>query len=398
MKITQIYELVNDATKGILGETEVIQEDLSNVVDVGVAIVNSDNLDNYVKKLVNHIGKVIFQERLYAGGVPSVLMDAWEYGSILEKVTAELPDATESDSWKLTNGVDYSPDVFYQPTVSAKFFNSKTTFEIPLSFTEMQVKESFSNANQLNGFLSMLTTSVNNSMTVKMDALIMRTIANMIGETVYNGLTTCVPGDDPETDPDVCTTDLTGTSVKAINLLNLYNDKYATTLAADAALTDAGFIRFSTYTMGLYVDRMARISTLFNVGGKERFTPKDLQHVVLLSDFAKASDTFLLSDAFNSDKVTLPKHETVPYWQGCGTTYDFDSVSTVNIKTSVGNVIDVPGVLGVIFDRDALGVTNLDNRVTTNYNPKAEFYTNFYKFDAGYYNDLDENFIVFFVG
>lgn len=392
MKITQIYELVNDATKGILGETEVIQEDLSNVVDVGVAIVNSDNLDNYVKKLVNHIGKVIFQERLYAGGVPSVLMDAWEYGSILEKVTAELPDATESDSWKLTNGVDYSPDVFYQPTVSAKFFNSKTTFEIPLSFTEMQVKESFSNANQLNGFLSMLTTSVNNSMTVKMDALIMRTIANMIGETVYNGLTTCVG------DPEVCTTDLTGTSVKAINLLNLYNDKYATTLAADAALTDAGFIRFSTYTMGLYVDRMARISTLFNVGGKERFTPKDLQHVVLLSDFAKASDTFLLSDAFNSDKVTLPKHETVPYWQGCGTTYDFDSVSTVNIKTSVGNVIDVPGVLGVIFDRDALGVTNLDNRVTTNYNPKAEFYTNFYKFDAGYYNDLDENFIVFFVG
>ena len=392
MKITQIYELVNDATKGILGETEVIQEDLSNVVDVGVAIVNSDNLDNYVKKLVNHIGKVIFQERLYAGGVPSVLMDAWEYGSILEKVTAELPDATESDSWKLTNGVDYSPDVFYQPTVSAKFFNSKTTFEIPLSFTEMQVKESFSNANQLNGFLSMLTTSVNNSMTVKMDALIMRTIANMIGETVYNGLTTC------EGDPEVCTTDLTGTSVKAINLLNLYNEKYTTTLAADAALTDAGFIRFSTYTMGLYVDRMARISTLFNVGGKERFTPKDLQHVVLLSDFAKASDTFLLSDAFNSDKVTLPKHETVPYWQGCGTTYDFDSVSTVNIKTSVGNVIDVPGVLGVIFDRDALGVTNLDNRVTTNYNPKAEFYTNFYKFDAGYYNDLDENFIVFFVG
>jgi len=397
MKITQIYTLVNDATKGILGETEVIQEDLSNVVDVGKAIVNSDNLDSYVKKLVNHIGKVIFQERLYAGGVPSVLMDAWEFGSILEKVTAELPDATESDSWKLTNGANYSPDVFYQPTVSAKFFNSKTTFEIPLSFTEMQVKESFSNANQLNGFLSMLTTSVNNSMTVKMDALIMRTIANMIGETVYNGLTTCVPGAE-EGDPDVCTTDLTGTSVKAINLLNLYNVKYTTTLTADAALTDAGFIRFATYTMGLYVDRMSRISTLFNVGGKERFTPKDLQHVVLLSDFAKASDTFLLSDAFNSDKVTLPKHETVPYWQGCGTMYDFESVSTVNIKTSVGNVIDVPGVLGVIFDRDALGVTNLDNRVTTNYNPKAEFYTNFYKFDAGYYNDLDENFIVFFVG
>jgi len=397
MQVTQIYSIVNEATKGILGETAVLSEDLSNVVDIGKAIGDLDSIDTYVKKLVNHIGKVVFQERLYAGGVPSVLMDSWEFGSILEKISAELPDATESDSWKLANGVNYSPDVFYQPTVSAKFFNSKTTFEIPLSFTEMQVKESFSNANQLNGFLSMLTTSVQNSMTVKLDSLIMRTISNMIGETIYEGLTTCVPAV-PDTDPDVCTTDLTETSVKAVNLLNLYNAEYDVSLTSAKAITDPAFIRFATYTISLYVDRMARISTLFNVGGKERFTPYDMQHIVLLADFAKASDTFLLSDVRNQDRVLLPNHETVPYWQGSGTTYAFDDVSTVNVQTAGGHTLEIPGVLGVIFDRDALGVTNLDNRVTTNYNPKAEFYTNFYKADAGYYNDLDENFIVFFIG
>ena len=397
MQVTQIYSIVNEATKGILGETAVLSEDLSNVVDIGKAIGDLDSIDTYVKKLVNHIGKVVFQERLYAGGVPSVLMDSWEFGSILEKISAELPDATESDSWKLANGVNYSPDVFYQPTVSAKFFNSKTTFEIPLSFTEMQVKESFSNANQLNGFLSMLTTSVQNSMTVKLDSLIMRTISNMIGETIYEGLTTCVPGAE-DGDPDVCTTDLTETSVKAVNLLNLYNAEYDVSLTSAKAITDPAFIRFATYTISLYVDRMARISTLFNVGGKERFTPYDMQHIVLLADFAKASDTFLLSDVRNQDRVLLPNHETVPYWQGSGTAYAFDDVATVNVQTAGGHTLEIPGVLGVIFDRDALGVTNLDNRVTTNYNPKAEFYTNFYKADAGYYNDLDENFIVFFIG
>ena len=397
MQVTQIYSIVNEATKGILGETAVLSEDLSNVVDIGKAIGDLDSIDTYVKKLVNHIGKVVFQERLYAGGVPSVLMDSWEFGSILEKISAELPDATESDSWKLANGVNYSPDVFYQPTVSAKFFNSKTTFEIPLSFTEMQVKESFSNANQLNGFLSMLTTSVQNSMTVKLDSLIMRTLSNMIGETIYEGLTTCVPAV-PDTDPDVCTTDLTETSVKAVNLLNLYNAEYDVSLTSAKAITDPAFIRFATYTISLYVDRMARISTLFNVGGKERFTPYDMQHIVLLADFAKASDTFLLSDVRNQDRVLLPNHETVPYWQGSGTAYAFDDVATVNVQTAGGHTLEIPGVLGVIFDRDALGVTNLDNRVTTNYNPKAEFYTNFYKADAGYYNDLDENFIVFFIG
>ena len=119
---------------------------------------------------------------------------------------------------------------------------------------------------------------------------------------------------------------------------------------------------------------------------------------VLLSDFAKASETFLASQTYNAEKVALPNHETVPYWQGSGVGYSFDDVSTINVKTASKKDVNVSGILGVIFDRDALGVSNLDRRVTTNYNPRAEFYTNFYKFDAGYYNDLSENFVLFFIG
>ena len=388
MKVTQLHTLINAVTKEVLGDTAIVQEDLSNVVDIGKQIIDSDNVDNYVKKLVNHIGKVVFVNRLYSGGVPSVLMDAWEYGSILEKISAELPDAVENESWKLTNGQAYSPDVFYQPKVSAKFFNSKVTFEINMSFTEKQVKESFSNAEQLNGFISMLTTSIENSMTIKLDALIMRTINNMVGETIVNELASGNPA----------VIDLTKTSVKAVNLLKLFNDTQDTPITISDAITNTAFIRFATYTIGMYTDRMSKVSTLFNVEGKTRFTPKDLQHTVLLSDFANASNVFLKSDTYNRDEIELPKHETVPYWQGSGEQYNFDDVSSINIKTSTGATVEAKGILGVIFDRDALGVSNLDRRVTTNYNPKAEFYTNFYKFDAGYYNDLGENFVVFFIG
>lgn len=388
MKVTQLHTLINAVTKEVLGDTAIVQEDLSNVVDIGKQIIDSDNVDNYVKKLVNHIGKVVFVNRLYSGGVPSVLMDAWEYGSILEKISAELPDAVENESWKLTDGQAYSPDVFYQPKVSAKFFNSKVTFEINMSFTEKQVKESFSNAEQLNGFISMLTTSIENSMTIKLDALIMRTINNMVGETIVNELASGNPA----------TIDLTKTSVKAVNLLKLFNDTQDTPITISDAITNTAFIRFATYTIGMYSDRMSKVSTLFNVEGKTRFTPKDLQHTVLLSDFANASNVFLKSDTYNRDEIELPKHETVPYWQGSGEQYNFDDVSSINIKTSTGATVEAKGILGVIFDRDALGVSNLDRRVTTNYNPKAEFYTNFYKFDAGYYNDLGENFVVFFIG
>lgn len=392
MKITQLYELMNLTTTEVLGESAVVAEDLSNVVDLGKQIIDSDNVDNYVKKLVNHIGKVIFVNRLYAGGVPSVLMDSWEYGSILEKITADMPTATENKSWDLNDGEDYSPNVFYKPSVSAKFFNSMVTFEIPMSFTEKQVKQSFSNAAQLNGFISMIVTSIENAMTVKLDALIMRTINHMAAETIALEL-------DPENDGTI---DLTGTSVKAVNLLKLFNQSGAgdesQPLTKENAISNPDFIRFATYTIGLYSDRMAKISTLFNVGGKERFTPKDMQHIVLLSDFAKASETYLLADTQNPDKVVLPNHDSVPYWQGSGTAYGLTDVSAINVKTSSNKTVEMDGLIGVMFDRDALGVTNLERRVTTNYNPKAEFYNNFYKFDAGYYNDLNENFVVFFMG
>ena len=384
MKVTQIASLLNATVPEVLGSETVVNEDLSNVVDLGKKVIDTDNVDNYVKKLVNHIGKVIFTDRLYNGNVPSVLMDSWEFGSVLEKVTADLPDAQESDTWKLENGKEYSQDVFYQPQVSAKFFNSKTTFEIPLSFTDTQVKESFSDVTQLNGFLSMLQTSVANAMTIRIDNLIMKTITNMTAETLVNEL-----GETP---------DSTKTGVKAVNLLTLYTQSTGKTVTAEKAMTDPDFIKFASYQIGIYQDRISKISTLFNVGGKERFTPIENNHLVLLSDFAKATDVFVAGDTYHDEKVSLPNNETVPFWQGSGKQYDFADTSSIDVKTSSGKTVKFGGIIGVMFDTNAVGVSNLDQRVTSNYNAKAEFYTNYYKLDAGYYNDLNENFVVFFVG
>ena len=391
MKVNQLYALINTVTVEVLGKGAIVKEDLSNVVSIGKALENADKIDNYVKKLVNHIGKVIFVNRLYAGNVPSVLMDSWEFGSILEKISVDLPDAEMNASWGLNDRESYDPNVFYQPKVSAKFFNSRVTFEIPMSFTEMQVKESFSNAEQLNGFVSMLTTAIENSMTVKIYALIMRTITNFMGETVVNDLNTAVAGA-----PIVINPALSG--VRAVNLLKLYNEGANVALTKANALKNPDFIRFATYQISLYADRMTKISMLFNIEKRDRFTPESDRHVVLLSDFAKASETFLASITFNPDHVALPEHESVPFWQGSVEKYLFADTSKINVKTSAGNDVAIDGILGVIFDRNALGVTNLDRRVTTNYNPKAEFYTNFYKFDAGYFNDLSENFVMFFGG
>lgn len=396
MEVKQIYTLINSVSGEVLGRTDIVTEDLTGIVDLGKEVFNQSAVDNYVKSLVNHIGKVIFVNRPYAGKVPSILMDAWEFGSVLEKISADVPAAEENDTWNLTDGQSYDQDVFHKPTVTAKFFNSKVTFEVPVSITERQVKESFSNAAQLNGFISMIYAAVEKSMTIKADALIMRTINNMIAETVLadaQAFGATAAG-------DMAGVDLSSASTaRCVNLLKLYNDKTgaSTPLTAAKAITDPDFIRFASYVMGTYADRLQSISTVFNVGGKERFTPKDMLHVVLLSDFAKAAQTYLYSDTFNRGDVLLPQAETVPFWQGSGQNYEFARTGNINIKESGGKAVEISGVLGVMFDRDALGVCNLDRRVTTNYNAKAEFFNNYYKFDAGYFNDTNENFVVFFI-
>ena len=378
MKVTQLKDIVNNVTSEVLGKEDVLAEDLSNLVDVGNEIVDSENVDNYVKKLIDRIGKVVFVNRLYAGGVPSVLMDSWEFGSIVEKISADMPDAEENDSWQLQDGQTYSQDTFYQPKVSAKFFNSKVTFDVKLSFTTEQVKESFSSVNELNAFLSMLETGVKNSMTVKLDGLIMRTINNFTSQIINSGQ-----------------------AMQKVNLLADYNTATGQTLKANKALLDKDFLKYASLVIKKYQARITKMSTLFNQGGKARFTNINDLHTVLLSDFADSAEVYLMSDTYHNYTVSLPQHETVPYWQGSGKNYDFNSISSIDVKINAGNKtakeIKQTGIVGVMFDTNALGVSNLNQRTTTAYNARAEFYTNFYKMDAGYFNDLNENFVVFYI-
>ena len=382
MTITQVYEFVNGATNEALGVQNIVNEDLTNIVDIGNKIFNANAMDKYVKALVNRIGKVIFVNRVYQGSAPSVMMDGWEYGSVLQKVSTGLPTATENETWELVDGQSYDPHIFRAPQgVTAKFYNKYVTFEIDMSFTEEQLKMSFTNATELNGFISMLYTSVDNSMTVKIDELIRRTINNMIASTIKK---------------DYASAELSSkTGAKAINLLYMYNQRYGTSLTTKDVLNPE-FVKFASYIIKLTYGRMRSMSTVFNIGKQPRFTPKDLAHIVMLEDFKSASDIYLQSSTFHNELTELPLAETVPYWQGSGKSFDFNDTSAIDVTNEDGTV-KTSGILAVIFDRWALGVSNVSRKVTSEYTPNAEFFTNFYKYKAGYFNDFNENFVVFFV-
>lgn len=384
MDIKQIAELTNTVSQEVLGESALVKEDLSNIVDIGAAVFDNNSFDRFVKSLVDHVGRMVFVDRVYRGRVPSVIRDGWEYGAVLEKLACELPDAQENESWELESGASYDPNVFIAPVITSRFYNKKVTFEVQLSIVERQFRSAMSTGSQAASFIAMIFNAIENAMTIKLDALIMRAICNMIGETVYD---------------DYGANAITGSSgVKAVNVLYLYNQ----TVAAGDALTAANcmqspaFLRFASNLMKMYKDRLSVESTLFNIDGKARFTPADRLHFVVLSEFAAGVESYLQSDTFHDEMVALPNYESVPFWQGSGTGYAFTDTGKVYITTASNHDETVTGVLGVMFDSDAVAVCNMDRRTTSNYNPKGEFTNNWFKMDCQYLNSLQENFVVFF--
>jgi hypothetical protein len=394
MDVTQVATLVNSVNSEIIGSSAILEEDLSNVVDVGKAVFDATSYDKYVKALVDHIGKVIFVDRKYSGELMALYRDNWEYGAVMEKIyVTELPTAIENDTWKLTNGTSYDPNVFTQPSVAAKFYNKKTTFEVDLSIADIQVRSAFDSATQLNAFISMLMNSVDTAINIRLEGLAERVVNTLIANTVYD---------------DISDGDYTKTGAKAINLLKLYNDQFdpngSNPLLKNDALYNAEFIRFASLVMAKTLDRIKKPSVLFNCGGLVRHTPKDMQHFILLSDFKRAADVYLQSETFHDEYTALPLSDSVAYWQGSGTDYGFDSISKIHMDIvdpaddTKTVEVEIDGVIGVAFDHWAGGITNDKRRVTSNYNPKGEFTNMFYKQDANYFVDLNENCVVFFIG
>lgn len=394
MDVKQIATLVNSVNNEIIGANALLEEDLSNVVDVGKAVFDATSYDNYVKALVDHIGKVIFVDRKYTGELASLYRDNWEYGAVMEKVyVTELPEAVENESWKLEDGASYDPNVFKQPKVAAKFYNKKTTFEVDLSIADIQVRSAFDSATQLNAFISMLMNSVDTAINIRLLGLSERVINTLIANTIYNDIPDLAPQKG---------------GIKAVNLLKEYNTAMGLTgdsaLSVDDAMYTPDFIKFASYTISRYIKRIEKPSKLFNCGGLVRHTPADMQHLILLSDFKAAADVYLQSGVFNDQFTALPKSESIAYWQGTGTDYAFSSISKIDVDiadpANAGSTVRVQwsGVLGVLFDHWAGGITNDKRRVTSNYNAKAEFTNMFYKQDCNYFVDLNENCVVFFIG
>lgn len=391
MKVEQIKDIINLANRQVLGKEELTEINLEGLISTGKTLFqmqedapNNHIVDNYVNAIIDATAKYVFVNRVYKRRAPKVLMDNWEFGTLVRKIRiSKLPKAQNNQAWELVDGQVYEENQFYKPHVIESIFNDKTSFMVPISITEEQVKSAFTTMDEMTRFIGMIETMIYNKLNLDLDATIMLTINNMISLTLKDDYGTSAYN--------------SKSGVKGVNLLYLYNQKYGTTLTKQKAIGDKDFLRFAVETIKNYTGKLTAMTSLFNIKKSDKFTEKDLQHLVILDTFINAIQTHLQSDTYHKELVEMPYYETVNFWQGVGNDFDFEDTSTINITDSNGNKTNINYVVGVLFDRDALGVSQFEDHVETKYIKIARFWNNFYSREARYFNALDEQFVVFFL-
>ena len=395
MKVTKGIPLVNDIFKEQLGETGVVKEDLSDFVDKGKEYLDAINgdVEIFTGTIADKVGKTEVYNRPYEGVVPSLLVDSWEFGSALERIEVEMPEATEDASQELIDGMSYDPFVFHASQVNVKMFNSKVAWGTEVTIPSDQVKSAFNSAQKMNAFVSSILSGANQSINTRLEGLIRAALNNMTAMTLWDAF-------------GKKTAEATDTSIRAVNLLKLYKDEVdpTSTLTATQARSDAEFLRFAVSTMTSYASDMRALSTMFNMGGRPRHTSKDYLGFVMLADFKAKIGTNLLVDAYHKELLELPESETLPFWQGFGDkSRSFEDKSKIHVVTAreagelAGHEVELDGIVAVMYDKEAVMVANQERYVDSIYNPKNRTTNFFYKQHATYINDPNYNFVTFFI-
>ena len=271
----------------------------------------------------------------------------------------------------------------YLPSVSSKFYGKSTSWEIDIAITGEQWDTAFKNEGELEQFVAFIMMTVDNAIVCHLEDCNNMNRNNFIGELIDYA------------------SGVTPAGVHVVDLVALYRaesgDTTITTM--EEFMADDKCMRFAAETIDKYTGYLSKMSTLFNVDGKKKFTPKSRQVCQVLQHFYSRMKSVSYADAYNMDFVKLPGFDAIPYWQGFGAAangaVDFDEVSTIKVKTSEGNTISQTGVVAFLADEWAIMHTILSERVAhTRHDPENldQFY---YQFRDQRINNLGQNAVVF---
>lgn len=379
MEVVDVSTLVNNAAANMNGLNATVNQDLSNVVDFGRALDDLQGYDVFFGKLVDQFNTIKFWSRPYVSFAPSVYVEAERFGSIRAMYRTGYMASRPSPVWNLQEGVSYDPFTVHKQDVQVRFWNDRFSSELePQTIVRDQIESAFRSEQELMSFIGMLEMARNNSHGRAWDELIMSLFQAIIGLCVNSG------------------------GMQDIKLLTEFNTLFPrdTALTATTALYDAEFIRYAIYRMGVIRDQMRLVTGMFNSTHWETATSPERQKTVMISDFARAAGVYLhdAPNQFNTGSLQIPAADIVPAWQGLGTTGALSDRTAINATIVVaGNTITstAQGVLAVVYDEWALGVSAQKHTITSQYNPRGQYTNYFDTMFGGFFVSPDENAVVF---
>lgn len=374
MKPNQISTILNEILSETTGESAIVAEDLSNIVDVGKTVPDfTKSLDTVFNKIIDKVGKTIVETRKNTYKSLNISVDDWVFGGILEKIRIDIPDASDNKSWSLTSGQSYDCFKFTPPNVRVKYYTKFNTFNIEMSFTDLQLRTAFQSPESLTSFWSGVENAITKAIESYTILLEYRCVNNFIGLKIHN-------------------------NNNVVNLLKLWNDSHTEQLTADKCLSNGDFCRFCTKTIKTYSDYISELSMLYNDDGYVTSTADEDKKLILITDFIRSIESNAYSSSFNVDYVKIDDYISIPSWQASGTEPTFTTRTSIDVKVDVDGVateVKKSGIVGVLFDKNGCCVCKKNYRVTSMPVPSAEFINYWYKFDGMYINDTSENCVVF---
>ena len=395
MKVNQIYSLLNDINSQMFGEDAIEVKDLSGIISMGNSIVGDGTAtDKFLGKLVDRIGKTVIRTLDMELDFPSLYMNEFEFGAVLQKITVNPFDAIAASEWKVGEN-DFQPtllDIHKPDKIMVTYFTDTTTAKWQVTIPDDLFTTAFTSESMMSQFIDAIINALGDSLTLSLNNMSRTAVNNFIAEKIIagNGI---------------------------INLLTEYNTAFGLTgndaLSASEAMHSKEFARFASTEIRKYVKYLSQPSVLYNVGDGSgnpvlRATARDNMHVMFLTDLVALFDAYLLSDSYK-DFYDIPNFTEVAYWQGDKTASGINTFagnskidlipSSQDSVSVAGNRYEIAqsGIVAVLADRQAIAIGLNKRRAGSFYN-SIDAYSNISQTASiQYINDMSENGVVFIV-
>lgn len=370
MAVTQIYDIVNSVNSQTMGITDLTVVDEQGLISLGQTVLTTNGLaDTWLNSLAQRIGRTIISFREYKSKYSDMVLDSLQWGNIVQKIKVSMPEATEDESYNLVEGKSIDMYKVANPKVTQSFFTSETPYQFYVTVKRTQLEEAFTSEGAMNGFIGAIYGEVQNAIELSLESLARNCINNFIAERLK-------------------------TKKGSFNLLGMYNTETNKKLTVNTCKHDKEFLAYCVSRINLISKYMENMTKIYNDGTQTRHTPKTLQHLRVLEDFESRLETVVQYQAFRDGYVKLNNYHTTSFWQS------IKAPDSINVKPSSDNTkpFTQSNILAILYDRDALGLYKKDSwNSTTPFNSAGGYYNTYYHHKELYFNDLSENFVVFYL-